>query len=283
MDRLELLNKTELFVLDMDGTFYLGDQILEGSLYFIRQLKKLNKRFIFFTNNASQSPEIYISKLAKMDMPITRQQIMTSGDVMIKYLDTFYKGQSVYLLGTKPLIDSFKNAGINLINDKLDGFTFESVDNEQFRKLKPDIVIVSFDKTLTYDKLTFACSFIREGSKFLATHLDINCPVQGGFIPDCGAICAAVTLSTGVEPVYVGKPFKETADMVQEIAGISKDKIAFVGDRIYTDVATGVNNGAMGVLVLSGETKEEDIAKSDIKPDAVFDSLFEMGKLMEKL
>ena len=137
-------------------------------------------------------------------------------------------------------------------------------------------MVIGFDTELTYEKLERACTFIRNGAVFLATHLDINCPVEGGFIPDCGAMCAAIALSTGVQPKYLGKPFKETVDMVLEHTGTEKEAVAFVGDRIYTDVATGVNNGAKGFLVLTGETKAEDVEKSSVKPDAVFESLGEM-------
>ena len=187
---------------------------------------------------------------------------MTSGDVMIRFLKSKYPGQSVYLLGTKPLIESFEDAGIKL-------------DDEH-----PDIVVVSFDKTLTYEKLERACTFIRLGATFLATHMDINCPVEGGFIPDCGAICAAISLSTGRQPRYVGKPFKETVDMILDKTGYKRENITFVGDRLYTDVATGVNNGARGVLVLTGETHLEDVDSSDTKPDAIYDSIAQMGQLM---
>ena len=144
-------------------------------------------------------------------------------------------------------------------------------------------MVIGFDKTLTYEKLTNACTYIRNGALFLATHLDINCPVKGGFIPDCGMMCAAITLSTGVEPRFVGKPFKETVDMVVDKTGVSKDKITFVGDRLYTDVATGVKNGAKGVLVLTGEAGLRDIPESDVKPDAVYEGIGEMGKLLEQM
>ena len=120
-----------------------------------------------------------------------------------------------------------------------------------------------------------------KGAKFLATHLDINCPVKDGFIPDCGAMCAAIELSTKVSPKFVGKPFKETVDMVVDATGVDASKISFVGDRIYTDVATGVNNGAMGVLVLTGECKLEEVPYSDVKPTVIFDSIKEMGELLE--
>lgn len=260
-----ILDATELFVLDMDGTFYLENDILDGSLDFLDAVKKSGKSYIFFTNNSSTSSDEYIKKLARMNCNITSDMIMTSGDVMIKFLQTEYPGKSVYLLGTDPLRKSFVEEGIRL---------FEAGEG------RPDIVVVGFDKTLTYETLTNACTYIREGSVFLATHLDINCPVKGGFIPDCGAICAAIELSTKVKPRFVGKPFKETVDMIVAATGVPADKISFVGDRIYTDVATGVNNGAMGVLVLTGETKEKDIPLSEVKPDAVFASIKEMGEFI---
>lgn len=269
----EILDKTELFVLDMDGTFYLENDILDGALDFLEAVKRAGKRYIFFTNNSSTSAELYIEKLARMNCNITRDMIMTSGDVMTSYLNTNYPGKKVYLLGTKPLEDSFKAAGINLFN-------LENSDALANMDQRPDIVVVGFDKTLTFEKLSNACTYIREGALFLATHLDINCPMKGGFIPDCGAICKAIELSTGKEPRFVGKPFKETVDMVVASTGVPRERIAFVGDRIYTDVATGVKNGTMGVLVLTGETHREDIGKFDCDPDVVFESIKEMGQLL---
>ena len=217
---------------------------------------------MFFTNNSSKSPGTYIDKLAKMGCNIGREQIITSGDVMIQYLKEYYPGKEVYLVGTPDLEDNFRENGIRLT------------------KGMPDVVVIGFDMTLTYEKLERACTYIRNGAVFLATHLDINCPTKDGFIPDCGAICAAISLSTGKEPKYVGKPFKETVDMVLELTGAKREEVSFVGDRIYTDVKTGVANGAHGILVLTGETKPEDIPKSDVVPDAVFTGLKEMGELL---
>lgn len=254
----DVLKDIDLYVLDMDGTFYLGDRRLEGALEFIRAVEAAGRDYVFFTNNSSKSPQNYIDKLAKMDLQIDRSKIITSGDVTANYLRVNYPGQKVYLMGTKALEQNFIESGINLVQED------------------PDIVVVAFDTELTYEKLEKACTFIREGALFLATHLDINCPIDGGFIPDCGAMCACISLSTGKEPKYLGKPFAETVDMVLEITGHKRERVAFVGDRIYTDVATGVKNGANGFLVLSGETHMEDVEKSEVKPDAIFDALGEM-------
>ncbi len=275
----KILDKTELFVLDMDGTFYLGDDILDGALDFLEAVKRAGKRYIFFTNNSSTSPKKYIDKLEKMDCHITRDMIMTSGDVMIRFLKKNYPGQSVYLLGTEALRESFEEAGINLFVPER---TKEDADSHAICESIPDIVVVAFDKTLTYEKLSNACVYIMKGARFFSTHLDINCPVKGGFIPDSGAICAAIELSTKVAPRFVGKPFAETVDMVVDATSVPREKIAFVGDRIYTDVATGVRNGAIGVLVLTGETKLEEVPDSEVQPDVIFDSVKEMGQLLVK-
>ena len=274
----KVLKDTELFVLDMDGTFYLGDEILDGALDFLESVKRAGKRYIFFTNNSSVSSENYIEKLKKMNCHISKDMIMTSGDVMIRFLKSKYPDKSVYLLGTPELEKSFREAGINLFESERDE---KAAMSHAICENIPDIVVVAFDKTLNYEKLSNACVYIMKGAKFLATHLDINCPVKEGFIPDCGAMCAAIELSTKVSPKFVGKPFKETVDMVVDATGVDASKISFVGDRIYTDVATGVNNGAMGVLVLTGECKLSEVPDSDVQPDVIFDSIKEMGELLD--
>lgn len=256
------LRKKKLFVLDMDGTFYLGSKLIEGSLEFLKKLYDTGRDFLFFTNNSSRTSEFYKEKLAGMGCFVDENKIVTSGDVTIKYLLESYAQSRVYLVGTDLLRDSFIKSGIRLVDDK------------------PDIVVMSFDTTLTYEKISQACMFIRNGALFLATHMDLNCPTEDGFIPDCGAMCAMVEASTGAKPKYLGKPFMETVDMVKLITGMENDELAFVGDRLYTDIATAVNNGITGILVLTGETSVQDVEKSDVKPDFIFDSLEALGQAL---
>lgn len=196
---------------------------------------------------------------------ISEKEIMTSGDVAASFLRRNYPGKQVYLLGTPHLEENFAENRIPLTKDK------------------PDIVMVGFDKTLSYEKLERACTYIRQGAMFMATHLDINCPTEDGFIPDCGAICAAIETSTGKQPRYLGKPFRDTVDMVLERIKADKSRVSFVGDRIYTDVKAGVLNGAKGILVLSGETRSGDLESSQVKPDAVFTGLDEMAQVLQTL
>ena len=262
MRHIQDLKEKRLFVLDMDGTFYLGNRILDGSLAFVDKIRQSGRDLLFFTNNASKTPEFYIEKLKKMGCWIERKNIATAGDVTIEYIKTYHSGRNVFLVGTRLLEQSFKQAGIRLV------------------RTDPDIVVVSFDTSLTYEKISDACTFIRNGALFLATHMDYNCPTEDGYIPDCGAICALVTASTGKLPKYLGKPFAETLEMIEGITGCKKQEMAVVGDRLYTDIALGAQNGVSSVLVLTGETTKEDAAHSEIRPDYIFESLKQLAEIL---
>lgn len=251
----EELENIKLFVLDMDGTFYLGERLLDGALEFLENARRFNKKILFFTNNSSKTSTDYIQKLAHMGCQISPKEIMTSGDVTIEYVKTHYQGKKVFLVGTDELKKSFVKAEIILSEDEA------------------DIVIIGFDTSLTYEKLEKACWYIRNGAPFIATHPDINCPVEDGFIPDCGAICRAIELSTGTAPVFMGKPSASVVEMITSRTGYVGHDIAFVGDRLYTDVKVGVNNGCFGILVLSGEAVIEDLEKAAVLPDAVYKTI----------
>ena len=244
-----------LFILDMDGTFYLGNSILDGSLEFINKLKASGRNFLFFTNNSSKSSEYYINKLKNMGLDIDHNHIATSGDVTISYIKKNYPNKKIFLLGTEVLTEDFVSQGIEIDEDN------------------PDIVVVGFDTTLTYEKISKACNFISKGKTFLATHPDLNCPMEEGFLPDCGSICALITASTGVKPKYFGKPYSETLAFICQKTGCRLEEIVFVGDRLYTDIALGFNNGVTSILVLSGETKENDLKTSEIIPDFIYTSI----------
>lgn len=256
------LKDKKMFILDMDGTFYLGNKLIDGSLYFIEKLRETGKKFMFFTNNSSRTSEYYITKLAGMGCGISEDQIATSGDVTIHYLKKHYKGKKIYLLAPPDVEKHFLSSGI-ILEDK-----------------NPDAVVLAFDTTLNYQKLTMACTLIRNGCDFIATHPDFNCPTEDGFIPDCGAMCAFIAASTGIKPIVLGKPYRETVDFILDRTGLELDDIVFAGDRLYTDIATAYHHGATSLLVLSGETKPEDVEISDIKPDFIFSCL---GQAAEEL
>lgn len=239
----------------MDGTIYLGSRLFPETIPFLKRVKEHGKRYIFFTNNSSRSPETYVKRLNGMGIQASREDIVTSGDVMIHFLKTHRPGKKVYLLGTPDLRRSFQEAGIPLTEEM------------------PDIVLLGFDTTLTYEKLERACHYIRSGAEFLSTHEDINCPTEYGFMPDAGAMCALITASTGVAPKFTGKPHAEVLEILEAKTGICRQDMVAVGDRLYTDIALGARNGVSSVLVLSGETTMEDLARSEIRPTVVLPNI----------
>lgn len=252
---MKSIDKIKLFVLDMDGTIYLGSKLFPWTHGFLKRIVESGRKYIFFTNNSSKSPEAYIEKLAGMDIRIAGNEILTSGDVTVKYLNEYRKNKTVYLLGTPSLEFQFIQGEIKVVEEN------------------PDIVVVGYDTTLTYPRLEAACRYLSEGAEFIATHRDVNCPTEYGFAPDTGAMCAMITASTGKTPKYMGKPSAETVELVISHTGFDRDEICFVGDRLITDIATGFYNGMMSILVMSGETTPEMLAESEIKPDFVFQNI----------
>ncbi len=246
----------KLYIFDMDGTIYLGENVFPFAVTYIKRLRENGRRVLFFTNNASKSPEFYIDRLTRMGFEPKDDEIMTSGDVTIRFLKEKRPGKSVYLLGTRLLKKSFSDAGIKLSSNA-------------------DIVVSSFDTELTYKKVECACTLIRNGAEYLCTHPDFNCPTEDGFIPDSGAIAAMITASTGVKPRYFGKPYADTAEMICSYTGVEAKDACIFGDRLYTDIALGKNSGMTAVLVLSGETKKSELSAltKEQSPDIVLNSI----------
>ena len=264
---ISVLQSKKLFIFDMDGTIYLGAKVFPFAIRFIKDLRAHGKQVLFFTNNASHSPAFYMDKLTRLGFEPSRKEIMTSGDVTIEFLKRHRVGKSVYLVGTPDLENTFREAGIPLLHGD---------------EARADIVITSFDTTLTYEKLDNACRLIRGGAEYLSTHPDFNCPTETGFIPDSGAIAAFVTASTGKVPVYFGKPYSETVDMICEATGYDRSGMCIFGDRLYTDIAIGRRHGVTAILVLTGETTMTDVesaAPAD-RPDFIFPSLDETDREM---
>lgn len=253
------LSDIQCFLLDMDGTFYLGDKLIDGSLEFIHFLKEQGKQFVFLTNNSSKSSEEYVEKLKKLGCFVTIEDVFTSGEATTIYLNQNKPNGKVFLLGTKALEDEFTSHGFELINDS---------------DMIPDFVVLGFDQTLTYKKLWRACDYIREGIPYVATHPDYNCPLDGGkYMPDTGSMIEMIKASTGKLPYVVGKPNAFIIEAICIKQGLLKENLAMVGDRLYTDIQAGVNANVTSILVLSGETTMDSYKQSQIRANYVFDSL----------
>lgn len=260
------LNQVTVYLLDMDGTIYLGDELIDGSTEFLKTLKDKGKRYIFLTNNSSKDKHSYVEKLNNLGIDATSEEVFTSGEATTMYLSKLKPNARIYLLGTPALEEEFERAGFIL---------------ERERNKDIDYVVLGFDTTLTYEKLWAACEYVSEGVEYIATHPDFNCPLPNDkFMPDAGAMAALIEASTGKTPLVIGKPNKEVVESIASKYNLSKDNMAMVGDRLYTDIKTGLNAGITSILVYSGETKEEDYKNSEIKADYVFNSVKDMIDLI---
>jgi len=254
-----LLSGVQCFLLDMDGTFYLGDRLIDGSLDFLDALERTGRTARFVTNNSSKSARAYAEKLERMGVKACYRDVITSGHAAARYCLKQFPGGKGYLLGNASLAEDIQRLGLQLTQES------------------PDYVLVGFDTTLDYPKLCKVCDYIRAGLPYIATHPDYNCPTETGFIPDIGAIMALIHASTGRHAdVILGKPYRGIIDEAIHRTGRTLQEMAMVGDRLYTDVATGVRHGMPGILVLSGEATMADVEASDVKPDLIFGRLADM-------
>lgn len=258
---LSLLTKIQCFLVDMDGTIFLGDQLLPGARDWLDLLAARRVPYYFLTNNSSKSQVEYAQKLGRMGLKVPETLIFTSGEATAIYLSKHYPSASLYVVGTPPLQEEFIRHGFTLTADD------------------PDIAVLGFDTTLTYAKLWQLCDLVVAGKPYIATHPDINCPTPNGFMPDIGAMIELVAASTGRRPdVIVGKPNQPIVQAMAEKTGVPLEAHCMVGDRLYTDIALG-QWGITTALVLSGETKAADLASSEFKPDLVIADIAEMAAL----
>ena len=244
----------------MDGTFYLGEELLDGALKFIDVVRQQGREFLFLTNNSSKDSEQYAEKIARLGLSIPREKILTSGEATAMHIQQLEPGARVYVVGTKALENEFMARGFELTHEV------------------PKFAVLGFDTTLTYDKLWKLCDLVRQGVPYLATHPDYNCPTETGYMPDIGAMIAFVKASTGREPdLVLGKPNPLFVEKAAERTGIPVSAMCMIGDRLYTDIALGATAGIPTVLVLSGETRQEDIPTSPYQPSYIFQNLGEVA------
>lgn len=254
-----ILSQIRCFALDMDGTIYLGEQWIDGAKAFLERIEASGRNYVFLTNNSSKNAAVYVEKLERMGLSVGKEKIVTSGQAAIYYLKRYFAGKKVFLLGNALLREEFLQEGIVLEEDN------------------PEVVVTAFDTSLTYEKMCRVCDFVRAGLPYLATHPDYNCPTEDGFIPDIGAIHAFIHASAFRYPDRViGKPNGDIIDYLTTRVHEERSHIAMVGDRLYTDIAAGRNNGLQSVLVLSGEASLEDAERSDVRPHLIFTSVREM-------
>lgn len=256
MKDLERLRDIKCFLFDMDGTINLGNTIIPGMEGFFDKLKAAGRDYYLLTNNSSKGHGHYVEKMNRLGVPVTYDDILISSDAFTNYMLKVQPKARLFVLGTPYLYETIRKAGFTITETLEEG---------------ADYVVVGFDMTLAYDKLAIACRLIDRGVPYVATHPDVRCPIEGGeFIPDCGAMLELIKTATGKKPQMIfGKPYKYMVDVVLDKTGYKKEEIAMVGDRLSTDIAFGLNNGILSVMVLTGEATLADVERGDIKPDII--------------
>ena len=254
------LKEKRLFLLDMDGTIYLDNELFDGTIDFLKHVKKIGGRYIFLTNNSSKSVDKYIEKLYSLGIEATPDDFLTSTNATVMYLkNKNYK--KIYAFGTASFREQLTHAGLPVTDMLSDDI---------------DCLCAGFDTELTFQKLEDACILLGRNVNFVATNPDWVCPTWYGYVPDCGSVCEMLYRATGKRPYFIGKPQPDMALMAMEKTGFSKEETVLFGDRLYTDIACGVNAGISTVFVLSGEGTLDDLETSDAKPEFIYSNIREI-------
>ena len=263
------LKDIRLFLMDLDGTIYHENVLIDGATQFFKLLQEQKKKYVFMTNNSSRNKSTYVKKLNGLGIDATEDDIASSVNATILYLNKNKPHAKLYLIGT----ESFKEELLN------EGFDVVPTD---YRDDDVDFVVMGYDTELTYAKLVGGCYYISRGYKYIATNCDWKCPLTDNkYVPDCGSFALMIEKATNRLPLFLGKPERTLMDYVSEKTGIPISQIACIGDRLYTDIAVGINAGATTICVLSGEATQKDIDESEFKPDYIFPSIKEVYEALK--
>ncbi len=257
---LETLKDKKLYLFDMDGTIYRENELFDGVIELLNYIKNKGANFAFITNNPTKSIKAYIKKLSKMGISgLTEEHFFTSLQAAILILKQHYSDKLIHFLGTRSSKTEIIKNGLR-ITDK-----YES---------DIGVVLASFDTELSGRKIRNICEVLTKlDVPYYATNKDLVCPVSFGAIPDCGSMCIGIEYATGKKPIYIGKPEPLMINELIKKYGVTNSQTLVIGDRLYTDIASGINAKVDTVCVLSGEATLDDIKTSEFQPTFVLDSI----------
>ena len=259
----ENLRNKKLFLFDIDGTLAVGDTLYEGSAALLDYIDSIGGKSYFITNNSTKSGADYVEKFkTAFDLDTTEDQFVTAGYMTIRFLKEHYASSKIFVCGTASYVAELRRVGLHVTED---------VENDIA------CVVVAYDSELTYEKLSKTCEvLLTKDVPFYGTNSDLRCPIDFGFIPDCGSICNMITSTTDKTPIYLGKPSKKVVELCLELSGFSKEETLVVGDRLYTDIACGINGGVDTCVLFTGEAKPADLEDTLWKPTYAFENVAEL-------
>lgn len=251
------LSEKKLFLFDIDGTIAVGDTLYDGSRPLLDYIHSIGGKAYYITNNSTKSNADYVAKFRDSFGLETREnQFVTSGYMTLRFLQRRHAQDKIYVLGTASFIAELRRNGLQITEEP---------------EADAACAVVAYDSELTYRKLVNACRILSTTDvPFYGTNPDLCCPIDFGFIPDCGAICQMITSSTGRVPRYLGKPNPEVVALCQADSGFTDEQTLVVGDRLYTDIACGINAGVDTCVLYTGEATPEEVAHSRFKPTYAF-------------
>ncbi len=263
-----MLKDKKLFLLDIDGTICKGEALLPGAAEFLRAITRGGGKYIFITNNATRNTADYIRFFRRLGVKTGSENYITASYATIRYVKEHYADRPVYLLATESFAEECRAGGIRLTDDPSD----------------PEIacVLVSYDNQLTYDKIRSVCLLLSTRRvDYIATNPDMVCPVEFGYLPDCGAICEMIASATHRTPHYIGKPETAMVEYALQKTGVRREQTLLVGDRLYTDILCGQRAGVDTALVLSGEATLDEAKHSEEPPTYIFPSVAQLQQAMQ--
>ena len=257
MERKAIIKNIQLFLFDMDGTLYLGDRLFDFTKELLLKIRQSGADYLFMTNNSSKSVSAYIEKLERLGIKSVKEDFITSSQATVYFLKKHHPNARLYVCGTQSLKDELKENGFTVTENLCE----------------VDAIVMGFDTELTFKKLEDVCKLLLSRDlPYIATNPDYVCPTEYGSVPDCGSVCDMIYNATKKRPTVIGKPQALMPKLAMEMKGVSKERTAVVGDRIYTDIKSGISAGCVSILVMSGETTEEILEASHDKPDLVIES-----------
>lgn len=245
------------YCIDLDGTVYRGTEPIQETVNFVHQLQSRGIEPFFVTNNASQTPDQVMDKLHGFDIVAKRSHIMTSAIAAAKYIAYHYPGMTVSMIGERGLEEALLENGVNLVSSS------------------PDLFVMGIDRSITYEKIAQACLDIRNGAIFISTNSDRAFPSERGLMPGNGALTAVIQTSTGVEPIFIGKPQGYMLEIIQLEHQFQKEEMVMIGDNYDTDIMAGINFGIDTIHVNTGVTSTEDVLTKSVQPTVSFETLLE--------